>query len=165
MSSKRSEQSARRLRETTVIMADLLHQHPEHLDRETHHHGANLVGIFEDQVTSLARFPNAVELKKEVLLMAVEDISYGLMVMCTSILGLSIYDNKLKIFTQTHGTLPEGTTVFSIAWKNLVAFKRWRWDSEEEVSQEDINAAIYFLSQYYAQILGRSEPTKKETEK
>jgi hypothetical protein len=68
------------------------------------------------------------------------------MVLRSSTIGLSYRNKEITPYISLHGTLPEGNVIFSINWKNIAAFRAWRNGQGEEVPQEEIHAAIYFLT-------------------
>ncbi len=134
-------------------LAVMIKTHANSVEDNTYKMGDNLVGIFADENCTPRRFPDVNERKIEVLLRAIEDISAGVMALRSSIIGLTQTDNKILPFIALHGNRPSGNVVFSIAWKNLVAFKSWRSGKQDTVSQDDINFAIYRLSVEISRLL------------
>ena len=131
---------------TTMELADLMNQNPNGIERNIVTEGENLVGLFQDENFTVRRYPNLNEQKIDIIKRAIEDISSGVTILRSSTLGLSYGNGKILPYVSPHGTLPSGVVIFSISWKNVAAFKAWRFGEGDDVNQDHINAAIYFLT-------------------
>ena len=112
-----------------------------------------MVGVFSDPNFSTRGFSNLKKQKTEILQQALEDIASGVMVLRSSVMGLQFHQNKILNFISPLGTPPEGQVVFSVSWKDIAAFKNWRSGEGDEVSQDSINSAIYFLAAELSRLL------------
>lgn len=139
--------------ESAMELAVLMKKDPEIFDQSLIQDGAELLGLFSDGNYTTRRFKDLSQLKISCLLNAIEDISKGVNVLRTSTLGLSFGGKSIGHYVSPHGTLPSGDVVFSVNWKNIVAFKNWRFDQGAEIPQEVINTAIYFLTYEISQLL------------
>ncbi|GIL21267.1 MAG: hypothetical protein BroJett041_23810 [Candidatus Jettenia caeni] len=119
---------------------------PELIEKELLQKGDQLVGIFHDYQYNLRRFPDLNEKKIAAISTAIEDISKGVVTLRSSSIGIMAKDRKLLTYITTHGSSPGGDIVFSVNWKNIVAFKSWRKDEGDDISQDDINTAVYRLA-------------------
>lgn len=126
-------------------LSQLMKESPADVDRELVKKGESLLGIFQDP-NYTDKFQNLKEVKREIYDMAINDIAAGVMVLRSSVIGVTFSVSKLKTYVTPHGSLPEGSVVFSISWKNIRAFRNWREGSEDEVTQEQINDALYALA-------------------
>lgn len=134
------------LTDSSDELAFLMKQSPQQVEKELIQNGENLVGIFEDPNYTHRRFQNLNRQKIEVLKSAIDDIGVGVMVLRSSNIGLNFKGKDIQNYISPHGSNPSGTVVFSVNWKNIAAFKNWRHGEGDDVSQNDINAAIYFLT-------------------
>lgn len=131
--------------ESTSVLAQLMSDNPSEIDRDLLKKGENLIAIFQDSNFS-NQFHNLKDLKKEIISMAINDISIGVMTLQSATLGVTFSHSKLKTYISPHGSSPEGSVVYSLSWKNIKAFQNWRSEEESEITQDKINYAIYFLT-------------------
>ena len=135
-------------------LAQLMKSEPSGVEKPLLKRGEELVGVWSDPTYNLRRFPDLHKRKIEVLEKAIEDVSVGVMTLRSSSIGLLQKAGKLSPYITPHGSPPNGDVVFSINWKNIVAFKNWRReDGTDDISQDDINAAIYKLTASMAEFL------------
>ncbi len=133
--------------ETSEKLAQFMRENPNGIDAELVKQGENLVGVYADPNFKGRGLNNLYELKKTTFKQAVDDIAGGVMILRSSVLGVTFRNNKLMTFVSPHGTLPQGTVVFSLTWKDMAAFKRWRNQAgEADIPQDVLNSAIYFLT-------------------
>jgi hypothetical protein len=149
----RKSKKEKGLADSAVDLAQLMSASPARIEKSITAKGENLVGIFSDENYTEKRFKNLRQLKLDILQRAVEDIAVGVSVLRSSTFGLAISNNKINHFISPHGVLPDGNVIFSINWKDIKAFKNWRRESSHDVSQDDVNAAIYYLSAEIAKLL------------
>lgn len=138
----------------SLELAQIMSQHPQIIEKDLLKKGDELLGIFVDENATTRRFDNIVEVRKDVLKQAIEDISKGILLLRNSTIGIVTRGNKAYPYVVPHGNNPEGNVVFSINWKDRVAFKKWRnSEGTEEIPQETINAAVYRLAVSLSEVL------------
>jgi hypothetical protein len=126
-------------------LADYLRQFSGDIDNNLIKSGqAQLAFFFDPNYTD--SFQNLASLKKDLLLLAAEDIAKGVNTLRSSVLGISFIHSKLKTYVIPHGSAPEGSVVFSISWKNIRSFQNWRAGDTGDIDQNDINACLYLIS-------------------
>lgn len=134
-------------------LSEMMSETPAGVDRSLAAKGEALLGIYFDENYTLDRFPDLNERKIEILRKVVEDVSMGVMTLRSFNIGLTTRNNKIEPYIVAHGKLPQGNVVYSVNWRNIVAFKNWRKGGGDPVSQDDINAAIYFLAVAISKLL------------
>lgn len=140
--------------ETAGRLAEILRDDPESIEADLLAQGQNLVGVYVDANFSGRNFSDLLPLKITTLKQAIDDIAGGVLVLRSSTLGVTFRTNKLMTFVSPLSSTPQGTVVYSIAWKDSAAFLRWREDaSESELPQDQLNAAIYFLTHEWSKLL------------
>jgi hypothetical protein len=153
MPSTRKRQNERALIESATDLAKLMATNPAKIERGLASHGEKLVGIFCDENYTTQRFKNLNHLKIDTLQRAIEDISIGVSALRSSTLGLAVKDSQINHYISPHGVTPEGNVIFSINWKDIKAFKNWRQGNDNDISQDDLNAAIYYLTAEIAKLI------------
>ena len=141
------------MNETTMELAHLMKANPGGIEKDLSSMGAKLVGLFQDENYTDRRFADLTPQKIELLKKAIEDISAGVMILRSSTMGLAYRNNKISPYVSPHGTLPSGTVIYSITWKNIAAFKAWRFGDGDDIPEEEVNAAIYFLTTEISHLL------------
>lgn len=137
----------RNILDSVYELADIMKNDPSILDKPTLKRGEELVLVFNDPTYTTRRFPDLNLKKIEVLEKGIEDVAVGILALRSSVIGLMNKGGKLYPYVNPHGSNPDGDVVFNIKWKNIVAFKNWRKeDGTDDVSQDDVNAAIYKLT-------------------
>ena len=131
---------------SVLELSELMKNHQGEQDEALVEQGQSLLAIYSDENYTPKRYPDLNTQKAELIKRVIEDISMGVMILRTSSLGLTVRNNKVEPYMVPHGKLPQGNTIFSINWKNIVAFKNYRHGDSDPVSQDDINAAIYLLT-------------------
>lgn len=139
--------------ETVDELSELMKNDPGGIDEDLVAKGEALIGTFADENYTTRRFPDLNAKKIEIIKRTIEDISMGVMILRTSTLGLTVRANSVEPYIIPHGNLPNGNVIFSLNWKNIVAFKNWRSGESDPVSQDDINAAIYMLTVEISRLL------------
>lgn len=134
-------------------LADLMKNDPGGIDEDLVTKGESLIGLYSDENYTVRRFPDLNTKKIDIIKRTIEDISMGVMILRTSTLGLTVRTNAVEPYIIPHGNLPNGNVIFSLNWKNIVAFKNWRSGESDPVSQDDINAAIYMLTVEISRLL------------
>lgn len=107
--------------------------------------GNAVVGVFTDTNFSKS-FQGLKEAKLEVLQRAIEEIAGGGGTLLTSQIGIVFREGKVRPFVELLGTSPQGSVIYSLNLKKRKAFHKYKEGDGEEVSQEDINAAVYRLA-------------------
>lgn len=136
-------------------LASYMKTAPELIEKDLVQAGEGLIAIYEDANFGLS-FKNMKDLRREAIEMAIQDISAGVMSLRSSTIGVSFRGNKLVTFVTPHGSSPQGTVAYSIAWKNIKAFQNWRETGEEDVTQDEINLAIYLLTVHLSKLVQAS---------
>lgn len=126
-------------------LATMMKEEPSLVETPLIHKGNELIGIFVDPNFN-DNSMNLKPLKIDTLKMAIEDLGMGAITLRTATVGLTYKDGKIIPFINPHGSAAMGNVVYSINWKNVVAFKNWRKGLQNKIPQEDIEAAIYRLS-------------------
>lgn len=130
---------------STTELAEIMKSNPSFIEKNELGIGQDLLSLFQDD-NFTDSFQNLKTLKREVLLSVAEDISTGGQSLKDFSFGVSFRNGKLETYKAPFGRPPEGSVVFSISQKNRAAFKNWRSQGEEDLSQEAINSTIYFLA-------------------
>ncbi len=138
--------------ESCLELAEMMSQMPSMADKELIKKGEALIAIFQDSNFS-DKFQDLAQIKQQLLLMAANDIASGVMTLRSSIMGVAFLHSKLKTYITPHGSLPEGSVVFSLSWKNIRAFGNWRKGEEIDLAQEDVNSSIYYLSYLISKLI------------
>ena len=154
---KKKPVQPKNIKDTAIELAKIMNKDPDFVEDDTLQKGENLVGLFFDTQYTDRRFKGLTEQKVEVLKQAISDISSGVMTLRTSSIGVSYKAGKMVTYVSPLGSLPEGTVVFSVNWKNIAAFKNWRHGEEVDVPQEDVNAAVYRLTYEISKLLPKSK--------
>lgn len=137
----------RNILDSVYELADIIKSDPAFVDKTLLKRGDELISVFTDASYTVRRFPDLNDHKIEVLEKAIEDVAVGVLALRSSVIGLINSGGTLVPYVTPHGTNPDGDVVFNVKWKNTVAFKNWRReDGTDDVSQEDVNAAIYKLT-------------------
>jgi hypothetical protein len=131
--------------QSCLDLSRFMAESPGDIDYSLIKRGQNLLALFFDQ-NFTDSFQNLAELKKEMLLLAAEDIAKGVISLRSSVLGISFLHSKLKTYVIPHGSAPDGSVVFSISWKHIRSFQNWRNEDTADIDQEDLNACLYLIS-------------------
>lgn len=91
--------------------------------------------------------------KIKIIQQAIEDLSARGKVLSEAFFGLTFFENQIQTFICQYGEAPMGKVIFKIAIKNVAAFVEWRKGGAENVSEEDLNSAIYRLAALWAEFL------------
>ena len=118
---------------------------PSVLDKDEIKRGSNIVALFSDNSRGRKNSETFGNLKKETILMAIQDIASGGIGLSASSFGVCQKNKDLHQYILPLGTQPDGECVFSISLKKSTAFKGWRNGETTEMSQEDINSTMYYL--------------------
>jgi hypothetical protein len=137
---------------TASELAAILQQDPTLIEKDLVQRGDELLGIFSDD-SFRDSFKNFRQMKIEALKMAIEDISAGAPTLMTSTIGLTFKNNKIVTYIVPFGTMASGNVLYSINLKDRAAFKSWRNEDAFDVSQDDVNTAIYRLTVSWSQLL------------
>src|SRR5260370_53456 len=105
----------------THELALLFKQNTDLIEKSLVNQGETLLAFYQDP-NFRTSFQNLKKQKAEVLNMAIQDISNGVMTLRNSTIGISFRGKELKPYVSPHGSQPSGTVVFSISWKNIKAF-------------------------------------------
>jgi len=130
--------------QSCLKLSAYLKQFPGDIDFNLIKQGQSQLALFEDS-NYTDNFQNLSHLKREILLLAAEDISKGVSSLRSSVLGIAFLHSKLKTYVIPHGSSPEGSVVFSISWKNIRSFQNWRAEDNSDIDQSGINACLYLI--------------------
>jgi hypothetical protein len=133
-------------------LALLLKEDRSLIEKDVLARGDELLGFFADD-TIRGSFKNFTKMKIEAIKLAIDDLSRGGGTLRKSSLGLVLSNGKILTFIEPFGSVPSGTTIYSINLKNVFAFKNWRTDEGVEIPQEDLNIAIYRLTVAWSELL------------
>jgi hypothetical protein len=125
-------------------LAQLLHGNENYLDQEVIDRGNELLEFFTDENLA-AEGTNFDTMKIEALKLAIDDLSTGGKLMRKSLMGLFASRNEFFTFAEPYGEKPSKAVAYSISMKNAFPKDDWRISEDFELSQEDLNAAIYRL--------------------
>lgn len=137
---------------TALELAQIMKEDPSIIEKDEVQRGNELIGVFSDS-NFKDTFKDLKKLKVETIKMAIEDLAMGAMTLKTASVGLCFKQNRVQTFITPHGSPATGNVIFSINWKNIVAFKNYRAGEEEEIPQEDLNSAIYRLTLALSELL------------
>jgi len=133
-------------------LATVFKEDPKFVERDLLQQGDELLSFFEDPNFSNS-FQDMLTQKSQVIQMAIQDISGGVMTLRSSTIGVAFRGRTLSPYVAPHGTSPNGTVVYSIGWKNLKSFQNWRSEDGGDISQDQINTAIYRLAAALAELI------------
>lgn len=133
-------------------LAQILATDPNELNPSELNRGNSVLLIYSDENFGV-RFSDLKPLKLSVVKMAIEDISGRAQILSANTIGVTFLENKLQTFLTPFGGTTEGTIVYKVGIKNIIAFQKWRQGEPSEISQEDINSAIYRLVYEWANLL------------
>lgn len=149
--------------QSAIELAHLIKGDRHLLEKSLYEQGSGVVGIFCDS-NFKDSFQNMRELKVDILTNAIEDLATGGGRLLLATLGITYQTGKLQPYIEMLGAAPGGNIIYSINLKQRAAFKHWR-DIEQtaeraaqsgedfELSQTDINAAIYRLTVALSEVL------------
>jgi hypothetical protein len=142
------------LLDSALELAHLLREHHQLLEKQIYDQGSGIVGVFKDS-NFKDSFQNSRDLRIDILKNAIEDLSLGGGRLISSTMGISFSKGKLISYIEEFGSAPEGSVIFSISLKQRAAFQNWRNgdDPDSELSQDEVNAAIYRLTVELSEIL------------
>lgn len=132
--------------------AKILSENPEEANKAEIHRGNKFILIFNDDEAA-SKVPQVKDLKVTVLKMAIEDISGRAHILSTNTLGVTLLENEAQTFLTPFGTLTKGKIVYKIGIKNVSDFLKWRQGERCDISQEDVNSAIYALVYEWSKLL------------
>jgi hypothetical protein len=132
--------------------AKILAADPKELNQTELARGNNILLVYSDENFGV-RFPDLKDLKLGVIKLALEDISSRAQILSGNTIGITFLENRLQTYLTPFGCLTEGTIVYKIGIKNIIAFEKWRKGELSEISQEDINSAIYRLAYEWSKLL------------
>ncbi|MCB0368938.1 MAG: hypothetical protein KDD45_05660 [Bdellovibrionales bacterium] len=124
--------------------ANILKSDPKEINAAELRRGDQFLLIYSDENFG-SRFADLNSLKLSVVKMAIEDISGRAQILSTNTIGVTFLDNKLQTFLTPFGGQATGNVVFKVGIKNVLAFQKWRQGQASEISQDDVNAAVYRL--------------------
>ncbi|MBL7545923.1 MAG: hypothetical protein JNL11_19045 [Bdellovibrionaceae bacterium] len=132
--------------------ATILAENPKELNQAEVNRGNNVLMIYNDENFG-SRFEDLKSLKLSVVKMAIEDISGRAQILSSNTIGVVFLENKLQTFLSPFGSNTSGTVVYKIGIKNTIAFQKWRQGESSDISQEDINSAVYRLVYEWSKLL------------
>ena len=137
---------------SAMRLAELIKADPKMIDKAELQRGEKLLTFFQDSNFGPS-FPGLNDFKTEVVVQAIDDMSNRAKVLAKSFMGIVFSKNSLEAFVCDYGKSPDGNVVYKIGLRDAVAFQNWRSGQNSEITQEDINAAIYRLTAEWSKIL------------
>lgn len=135
---------------TARKLAEIIKADKQALDRETYRRGDRLLAIFQDP--NYGRSTRGLsETRLEIIQQAIDDMANRAKVLSRSFFGVTFVNNQVRPFVCQYSETPEGNIVYKIGLKDVVAFQSWRQGQNNEINQDDINAAIYRLTAEWAE--------------
>lgn len=132
---------------TAYELANLMNDYPDFTEKSLLEKSEELISFSED-VNFSQNTEEFIKLKTQVIEMAIQDVSTGVMTLKSSNLGVTSSGQKLATFISPHGTIPKGKVVYFLNWKKTDEF---------EISQEHINIAVYCLAERLARLLKKEQ--------
>lgn len=132
-------------------LAEILREDPQALDKAEYQRGERQLTLFQDANFGPS-FNGLKTLKIEVLSLAIDDLANRAKVLSNQFMGVAFAKNKLGVFLCDHGQTPQGTVVYKIGLRDVVAFQKWRTGQNSEITPEDLHAAIYRLTVEWARL-------------
>lgn len=133
--------------------ARILASEPKELNRAELNRGNSVLLVYDEASFGGTRFPELKILKLSVVKMAIEDISGRAQILSANTIGVTFLENKLQTFLTPFGSQTIGNVVYKVGIKNTIAFQKWRQGEASEISQEDINSAVYRLVYEWSKLL------------
>ena len=133
-------------------LAQIIKEDPDSLDTATWSKGDDFLVIFNDSELK-QKTEDLVELKIKVIQQAIEDLSERGNILSEASMGLIFYDNQAQAFISHYKEAPLGKIVFKIGIKDTNAFIEWRKGATDQITEDDINAAIYRLTALWAEFI------------
>jgi len=133
-------------------LATILREDKSALDKETFRRGEQILTIFQD--SNFGRSTRGLnETRVDIVQQAILDMADRGKILSKSFLGVTFLKNQVQTFVCDYGESPEGNVVYKIGLKDVVAFRNWRQGQNDDINQDDINAAIYRLAAEWASFL------------
>ena len=133
-------------------LAQMIKKDPEALETEAWSRGDNFLEITHDPSFGIKTI-GLTEQKIKIIKQAIEDLSGRGRVLSAAFIGLIFFENEIQTFISQYGESPTGKIVFKIGIKDVDDFKEWRNGDLGKVSEDDINAGIYRLAAFWAELL------------
>jgi hypothetical protein len=147
------------IRGSVLKLAELMVNQPGTIEYSLVQKGSEFLAVFEDLNFS-EKFKNLADLKKELFLMAAEDLAMGAIAFKTSSIGLQYANNQIRTFISPFGSTESGNVVVSIVIRQVAAFKNWRKVEEIEFPNDELNAGIYYLAHEISKLDSRQKRSK-----
>lgn len=128
-------------------LAWFLKEQPTTRDLEMDQKGESLLAIFQDN-NFRESYPGLRDLKIGIIGAATRDISEGVASLKTKSFGICYREGKMEPFKSDFSSSDVLNVVFSINWRDR---------ESTEVSQEDINAAIYHLAVVLSELIEKGK--------
>lgn len=113
-----------------------------------------------DAILAISRDPSytndSAEFKKEKILLirqAIEDLSARGKTLSKAMIGIYLLGTEHQPFVCPYGELPRGPVVFSIELIDPDTFLMWRNGQTDDLTEDDLHAAIYRLAVEWASLL------------
>lgn len=124
--------------------AYILHDDPKEINGAEVKRGDQFLLVYSDDNFG-SRFPDLKRMKLSVVKMAIEDISGRAQILSANTIGVTFLENKLQTFLTPFNSQTTGNVVFKVGIKNALAFQKWRQGEASEITQDDVNSAVYRL--------------------
>lgn len=131
---------------SALKLAKIIKENPALIEKPLLVQGEKLIAIYSD-ANFKDNFKDYKAMKIEALKVAIDDVAMGCKSLQESTIGLTFRDNRIQPYISPHGKTPGGSIMYSISWKNIVAFKSYRnSEGEIDIPEEEIHAVIYKLT-------------------
>ncbi len=137
---------------TTFELAEMIKQDQGLIEKDLFKEGNEVLALFMDPQYKDS-FKNLREMKIELFRMALEDLAMGAITLKTSSIGLAHLNGQIKTYITPFGSPSQTNVMCSISLKSVAAFKSWRAGEDQELPQEELNAAIYCLAVHLAKFI------------
>lgn len=133
-------------------LANILREDKNFLEKDTYRRGDQILTFFQDP--NFGRSTKGLtETRIDIVQQAILDMADRGKILSKSFLGVTFLKNQVQTFICEYGEAPEGNVIYKIGLKDVVAFRNWRQGQNDEINQDDINAAIYRLTAEWASLL------------
>jgi len=131
---------------TSLQLAQWMKKYPEKIDKQLVTEGEKYVEIFESEKLRIQKSNQYTEMKINLIMQAIDDISVGANRLRVSTFGLVEQDFNILPYELSIGQIPKGMIMYCLTWKNVESILALKNKKVKEISQEEINSSIYFLT-------------------
>lgn len=133
-------------------LSSLMKSDPDSVQKKLLKEGQNTIALFQDENFSLSLL-NYRDLLKSLYLEVLLDLANGAPLLKAHTLGLVFRQGKFARFAVPHEDAGSvGTVVTSVNLKVRKAFERFRKEDEANISQDELNASVYYIIHQYSKL-------------